>query len=151
MYINPEEDPFDLTRFLLAQADTYAQVLAELKAGRKRTHWIWYIFPQYAGLGSSENSVLYAIKSLEEARAYLLHPVLGHRLNICSTALLQHSGLSAKDIMGSPDDQKLQSCMTLYSRTEGTNGIFNQVLAKYYAGRPDTKTLTLLGLPDSDA
>ena len=139
-------DPFDLHRFVQAQEDVYAQALAEIRSGRKRTHWIWYIFPQVAGLGSSPTARRYAISGLEEAEAYLRHPVLGERLLECTTAVLLVEGLSATEILGSPDDLKLRSCATLFARVSEPGSVFGRVLAKYYAGEPDPKTLNLLGI-----
>src|SRR5512142_2560299 len=108
-------DPHDLKRFLLAQEDDYKIALSEIKSGRKRSHWIWYIFPQYEGLGFSATSRRYSIKSLAEAKAYLKHPLLGQRLTECVEAALSVEGKSAYEIFGSPDDMKLRSCATLFA------------------------------------
>ena len=139
-------DPYDLHRFVQAQEDVYAQALAEIRSGRKRTHWIWYIFPQVVGLGSSPMARRYAISGLEEAEAYLHHPVLGERLLECTMAVLLVEGLSATEILGSPDDLKLRSCATLFARVSERGSVFGRVLAKYYHGEPDPKTLHLLGI-----
>ena len=133
----------DLDRFVAAQAGVYDQALAELTAGRKRTHWMWFIFPQIAGLGSSPAAQRYAIPSLDEARAYLAHPVLGPRLRECARALLAVDGRSARDILGHPDDLKLRSSMTLFARAADDPEVFQAVLDRYYDG-PDPRTLTLL-------
>jgi uncharacterized protein (DUF1810 family) len=133
----------DLDRFVTAQADVYEQALAELTAGRKRTHWMWFVFPQIAGLGASPTAQRYAIASLDEARAYLAHPVLGPRLRECARALLGVEGRSARDILGHPDDLKLRSSMTLFARAADDPEPFQAVLDRYYDG-PDPLTLTLL-------
>lgn len=137
-------DRYRLKRFLRAQEPDYPQALAEIRAGQKRTHWIWYIFPQIQGLGSSQISQTYAITSLDEARAYLQHPVLGARLVACAEALLTVTGKSATEILGSPDDLKVRSCMTLFTSIEGSPPVFSKVLEKYYGGKPDDLTLLLL-------
>lgn len=135
----------DLYRFMAAQASTYRQALQEIKAGKKRTHWMWYVFPQLRGLGSSNFSVLYGIASLQEARDYLLHPVLGVRLKEISNALLRWKQRTATDILGRPDDRKLQSCMTLFSLAAGTNNeVFDEVLHVFFEGKRDEKTIQLL-------
>ena len=132
-----------LDRFVEAQDGMYDDALAELGAGRKRTHWIWFIFPQLAGLGSSPTAQFYAIASLAEAKAYLAHPVLGPRLRECAQALLSIEGRSARDILGYPDDLKLRSSMTLFARAADDPALFQAVLARYYDG-PDPLTLKLL-------
>jgi uncharacterized protein (DUF1810 family) len=138
-------DPFDLNRFTTAQEWSYGAALAELKAGRKRSHWMWFIFPQIDGLGHSPASRLYSIKSIEEARAYLDHPVLGPRLLKCVEALLVVEGRSASAIFGYPDDMKLKSSMTLFAAAAGDTGsLFIRVLDKYFAGERDGATLRLL-------
>lgn len=136
----------DLQRFLDAQARDYAAALAEIKSGRKRSHWMWYIFPQIQGLGFSSTSQHYAIRDLAEAAAYLKHPVLGKRLIEISTALLGLAGHDANRVFGSPDDLKLKSSMTLFAAVPGAEAVFAQVLAKYFGGVPDGKTLQLAGL-----
>lgn len=135
-----------LERFLNAQEGTYAQALAELRAGRKRSHWIWYILPQLAVLGRSHMTQHYGISGLDEARAYWQHPVLGPRLRTCCEALLALEGKSAHEIMGSPDDLKLRSCATLFAQVAGEDSVFTQILHKYFEGEPDP--LTLENTPD---
>jgi uncharacterized protein (DUF1810 family) len=135
----------NLQRFLDAQARDYAQALAEITSGRKRSHWMWYIFPQVRGLGFSSTSQHYAIGGLAEAAAYLKHPVLGKRLVEISTALLGLAGSDANRVFGSPDDLKLKSSMTLFAAVPGADTVFGQVLAKYFGGVRDGKTLHLLG------
>jgi len=138
------EDPYNLTRFVSAQEDNYAQALAELQSGRKRSHWMWYIFPQIDGLGWSATSRFYAIKNLDEAQAYLNHPVLGQRLLECAQAILDVNGQSATEILGSPDDLKLRSCATLFAQVSPTGSVFAQLIEKYFDGNRDEKTLQLL-------
>ena len=139
------DDPFDLSRFTRAQQGIYDSVLAELRSGRKRTHWMWFIFPQIAGLGHSPTSQHYAIKSSEEARQYLKHSVLGARLLECAEAVLAVEGRSVSDIFGYPDDMKLMSSMTLFaSVAENPHSVFIQVLEKYFQGKQDDRTLQLL-------
>lgn len=133
-----------LKRFLEAQARDYELALAEIKAGRKRSHWMWYIFPQVKGLGFSSTSQHYAIRDLKEAQAYLRHPVLGPRLIGISEVLLGLGGNNANLIFGSPDDLKLKSSMTLFASVPDGDPIFQQVLQKYFQGKPDPHTLTLL-------
>ena len=137
------DDPFNLQRFVDAQASTYTQALSELKNGAKRTHWMWFIFPQIAGLGSSSMAVKYAIGGLDEAKAYLDHPVLGPRLRECAEAVLAVEGKSARQIMGSPDDIKLRSSMTLFVEAGG-DSVFQGVIDKYFDGAADEATLTKL-------
>lgn len=138
-------DPFRLERFLEAQADCYEQALAEVRAGRKRSHWMWYVFPQLAGLGHSATAQFYAIQNLDEARAYLAHPVLGPRLRECTEAALGVEGRTAREIFGSPDDLKLRSCATLFARAAEPGSAFERLLETYYGGDPDPATLRLLG------
>ena len=138
------DTPHDLTRFLEAQERVYAVALAELRAGRKRSHWMWYIFPQFKGLGYSTTSQQYAIKSRAEAEAYLQDPVLGPRLVECMEAVLGISGKSAYDILGSPDDLKLRSCATLFATVSPAGSVFERLLVQYFQGQPDPKTLSLL-------
>lgn len=140
-------DPYDLNRFISAQEGTYDRALAELQGGLKRSHWMWFIFPQIEGLGHSPTTRLYSIKSLEEARQYLSHPVLGMRLKACAEAVLAVQGLSAADIFGHPDDWKLQSSMTLFELLSGPESVFNCVLDKYYQGKRDSRTLQIIGKP----
>lgn len=137
-------DTYHLQRFLDAQERDYARAYQELQQGKKRTHWMWYIFPQFAGLGFSATSRFYAIQSEAEARAYLQHPLLGSRLQRCMEALLAIQGRSPYDILGSPDDQKLQSCATLFAAISPSPSIFQQILDRYYQGKSDPKTLALL-------
>lgn len=137
-------DPFNLDRFLRAQEDAFDRALGELKRGKKQSHWMWFIFPQIDGLGSSPMTKEYAIKSLDEARAYLEHQVLGQRLTECSEAVLAVEGRTALEIMGRPDDLKLKSSMTLFERADANKHIFAGVLEKYYAGQRDERTLEIL-------
>ncbi len=134
-------DPHDLSRFVDAQAGDYEQALAEIRHGRKRSHWIWYIFPQIEGLGFSSMSRRYSIKCLDEARAYLDHPVLGPRLVECAEAALGVEGRSARDIFGSPDDLKLRSCATLFASVTPADSVFARLLDRFFEGNPDGKTL----------
>jgi uncharacterized protein (DUF1810 family) len=140
------DDLYNLSRFLQAQEDDYEQALSEIKDGRKRSHWIWYIFPQIDGLGFSPTSKRYAIKSIEEARAYLEHPILGPRLRECAEAALGVEGRSAREIFGSPDDLKLRSCATLFACVSPPGSVFERLLGKYYGGGRDDSTLRLLGI-----
>jgi uncharacterized protein (DUF1810 family) len=137
-------DPHNLSRFLQAQEEIYEQALAEIKSGRKRSHWMWYIFPQFNGLGFSSTSRLYSIKSRAEAEAYLSHPVLGPRLVECVEAALAVEGRSAFDIFGTPDDLKLKSCATLFACVSPPGSVFERLLDKYFQGERDDKTLRLL-------
>lgn len=137
-------DPFDLSRFVQAQETDYETALSEVRAGRKRSHWIWYIFPQIAGLGSSEMSRRYAIRSRAEAEAYLQHPVLGPRLLEICEAVLGVDRRSAHDIFGSPDDMKLRSCATLFAAVSSAGSVFERILQKYFRGEADGQTLRLL-------
>ena len=134
----------DLSRFLKAQEHDYEQALREIRSGKKRTHWMWYIFPQIQGLGFSSTAQYYAIRDLEEAKDYLAHPVLGARLKEISSALLDLEGLSASEIFGYPDDLKLRSCMTLFRMADLNEPIFLEVLEKYYDGEPDFRTVDLV-------
>ena len=134
----------DLERFVEAQEGVHARALAEIRAGRKATHWMWFVFPQIEGLGSSPMAVRYAIGSLDEARAYLAHPVLGPRLKECAEAALAVEGRTAHDVFGTPDDLKLRSSATLFERAEGAGGVFTRLLEKYYGGERDPATLTRL-------
>ncbi len=138
-------DPFDLERFVDAQAPVYRNVVEELRSGRKRSHWMWFVFPQLRGLGGSPTAVHYGISSLEEARAYLRHELLGPRLRECTRLVYEVQGRSVADIFGSPDDLKLRSSMTLFARTTDDNEEFLAVLDKYYDGRQDRLTLERLG------
>jgi uncharacterized protein (DUF1810 family) len=135
---------FDLMRFVDAQAPVYAQVLDELRRGQKRSHWMWYIFPQVAGLGFSIMSQRFAIGSKAEAAAYLDHPLLGVRLIECTEAMLLHKHLSAHAILGSPDDTKFRSSMTLFDMVSKKGSPFERALVQFYHGQRDEKTLALL-------
>jgi uncharacterized protein (DUF1810 family) len=137
-------DPHKLQRFIDAQEPDYQTALAEITAGRKRSHWMWYIFPQYDGLGFSSTSRHYAIKSPGEAAAYLEHPILGLRLRECVDTLLAVTGRTAHEIFGSPDDMKLKSSMTLFAHVSPEGSVFEQVLDKYFGGQRDGKTLELI-------
>lgn len=133
-----------LQRFILAQNAVYDTVLAELRAGRKRSHWMWFIFPQITGLGHSAMAQEFAIACLEEAQAYLRHPLLGARLRECSGLVAAASGLSAKEIFGYPDHMKFHSSMTLFAQATDDNQVFTDCLHKYFEGKEDTLTLTQL-------
>lgn len=135
----------DLNRFISAQERSYDAALREIKAGHKRTHWMWYIFPQIAGLGFSSTAQYYAISSMQEAKDYYAHPVLGKRLVEISEALLALDTSDAGAVMGYPDDLKLRSSMTLFLAASG-DAVFQKVLDKFYSGKPDSKTLSILGL-----
>ena len=137
-------DPYDLNRFVRAQQDDYERALSEITSGQKRTHWMWYIFPQLDGLAFSSTAKRYAIKSVEEARSYLEHPILGPRLLNCAEAVVGVEGRSAAEIFGSPDDLKLKSCATLFSSVGPPGSVFDRLLEKYYRGQRDGKTLELL-------
>jgi len=134
----------DLLRFLEAQNQMYLTALSEIKKGSKKSHWMWFIFPQLRGLGTSENANFFGISGLSEARLYLGHPVLGKHLIEISQALLEVKGKTASEIVGTPDDLKLRSCMTLFASLENTHPVFEQVLARFFAGTHDPLTLSLL-------
>jgi len=138
------DDPYDLQRFVAAQAPVIAQVLAELRAGAKRTHWMWFVFPQVSGLGASAMARRYAISSLDEAKAYLAHPVLGQRLRDGTQLVLDVKGRTAREIFGAPDDLKFRSSMTLFARAAPGGGPFEAALETYFAGRDDPLTLERL-------
>ncbi len=137
-------DTIDLSRFTSAQESIYDSVLAELRNGRKRTHWMWYIFPQFDGLAHSTTSKYYAIKSLEEVRQYLNHPVLGKRLLECAEAVFTIEGRSISEIFGYPDNLKLKSSMTLFACVAAPCSVFARILDKYFNGEQDALTLQLL-------
>jgi uncharacterized protein (DUF1810 family) len=142
------EDPFNLRRFVEAQDDAaiYARALGELRDGRKRSHWIWFVFPQIAGLGSSPMSQAYAIRSIEEARAYLAHPTLGPRLHeSCEALLANDPSLTAEQILGGIDALKLRSSMTLFATAGPSEHLFSEVLTRFYAAEPDPETIRRLG------
>lgn len=140
--MNP--DPFDLNRFVLAQQDQYEQALGEIRRGQKRTHWMWFIFPQIEGLGSSPTALRYAIRSLSEAQAYLEHELLGSRLLECADAVVSVEGRSASDMFGSPDDLKLRSSATLFAQVSPQGSVFERLLSKYYRSIADPATLALI-------
>ena len=137
-------DPFDLQRFVIAQAENHDDALAELAAGRKQSHWMWYVFPQLRGLGESAMAQAFGVGSLTEATAYLQHPLLGARLLQCCEMTLRITGRSAREIFGTPDDLKLRSCATLFAAASPTGSVFARLLDRYYAGVPDERTLVLL-------
>ena len=137
-------DPFDLARFVAAQAGVYPRALAEVRAGRKASHWMWFVFPQLEGLGTSANARRYALRDRDEAAAYLAHPLLGARLVEISGALLAFEGRTAKQILGVPDDAKLRSCATLFAEVSTAGSVFERVLDRYFAGARDPETLRRL-------
>jgi uncharacterized protein (DUF1810 family) len=137
-------DPYQLARFVSAQEESYPDALAEVRAGRKTTHWMWYVFPQLAALGFSSTAKFYGIGSRAEAEAYLAHPVLGSRLVEISEAATAVGGRSAHDIFGSPDDLKLRSCATLFAAVSPPGSVFHRLLDRFFDGRPDARTLELL-------
>jgi uncharacterized protein (DUF1810 family) len=139
-----QSDPFDLSRFVQAQAPVYGSVVDELRAGRKRSHWMWFVFPQLRGLGGSPMAVHYGIASLDEARAYLEHDVLGPRLRECTRLVNEVQGRTVGEIFGSPDDLKLCSSMTLFARATDDNADFVALLDNYYGGREDPLTVSRL-------
>jgi len=139
------DDPYNLDRFVEAQVSDFNQALSEIKSGHKRSHWMWYIFPQLAGLGFSATSVQYAITNIAEAEAYLSHPVLGPRLMECAEAVLGVDGRSAHEIFGSPDDMKLKSCATLFDCVS-PGMVFERLIVEKFQGERDRKTLGLLGV-----
>ena len=138
-------DPHDLNRFVRAQAECYAEALAEIRSGRKRSHWMWYVFPQFEGLGHSPISRRYAIKCRAEAEAYLAHPELGPRLIECCEAVLGVEGRSAFEIFGSPDEMKLKSCATLFAHVSPPGSVFARLLDRYFQRARDERTLRLVG------
>jgi uncharacterized protein (DUF1810 family) len=140
------DDPFNLSRFTLAQVGIYPRVLTELRGGQKRTHWMWYIFPQIDGLGQSTTTKFYAIQSLEEAQLYLEHPVLGPRLRECAEAVLAIEGRTVDEIFGYPDEMKLKSSLTLFASVTDPDSVFARVLKKYFDGERDDRTLQLLAI-----
>ena len=138
------DDRFDLDRFVRAQEGDHERALREVTAGRKLSHWMWYVFPQLDGLGFSSMAQRYAIKSADEARAYLAHPVLGERLRACARAAVVNEGKSATEIFGSPDDLKLRSSATLFAAVSPPDSVFQRLLDKFYPDGPDAATLRLL-------
>jgi uncharacterized protein (DUF1810 family) len=145
------DDPHDLQRFVDAQRHAYDVALAEVRRGRKQSHWMWYVFPQLAGLGSSSTARSYAIRSLAEAEAYLRHPLLGPRLTAIAEAALAVEGRSAREIFGAPDDLKLRSSATLFARVSPDGSVFHGLLDRYFGGTPDARTLALLGVNGDEA
>ena len=148
--MSDRSDPHNLNRFLEAQEYDHARALSEIRAGRKRSHWMWYVFPQFAGLGASETSRRFAIRSAAEAEAYVRHPVLGPRLVECAEAALGLERLSAHDVFDSPDDLKLRSCATLFAAVSPPGSIFERLLDKYFQGESDEQTLRLLRSASDD-
>ena len=144
--LNHVSDPHDLSRFVRANEGDYARALAEIRSGRKRSHWMWYVFPQLKGLGSSDMAVRYGIRSVAEADAYLRHPLLGPRLVACADAALGVEGRSAHEIFGSPDDMKLRSCATLFAAVSPDGSVFHRLLDRFFQGTPDPKTTELLSV-----
>lgn len=138
---------FDLDRFVKAQQNTYDRALSELIDGRKRSHWMWFIFPQIQGLGRSDTARFYAVSGRPEAEAYLAHPVLGPRLKECTQAMLDHPTLTAHDILGSPDDLKFRSSMTLFAAVADQNALFQTALRQFYNGAQDRETLSVISGP----
>jgi uncharacterized protein (DUF1810 family) len=130
--------------FIAAQGPVYDDIVAELAAGRKRTHWMWFVFPQLRGLGHSDMAIRFGLADLDEARLYLAHPTLGPRLVACTELMLRHAGRSATDILGSPDDLKFCSSMTLFARAGADRGVFGAAINRFYSGIEDEKTLALL-------
>ncbi len=139
-----QDDPYDLQRFISAQEGVYERALAELQSGKKRSHWMWFIFPQVEGLGQSPTSKYYAITSAAEAREYLAHPLLGTRLHECAEAVLILEGRSASEVFGFPDDLKFRSCMTLFAEIAGADSVFARVLRQVFDDQRDRQTLEFL-------
>lgn len=137
-------DVYDLNRFVQAQEADYERALSEIRSGQKRSHWMWYIFPQFDGLGLSLTSKRYSIKSVAEAKAYLNHPILGPRLIECTEAVLNVEGRSAHEIFGFPDYMKLKSCATLFAYVSPAKSVFDRLLDRFFQGKRDDKTLSLL-------
>ena len=147
----PHEDPFNLSRFVEAQANDYSRAFAELRAGKKQTHWIWYVLPQLRGLGSSSRARFYGIGSAQEAEAYLAHPILGPRLRECVAAMNALDGLSAVQVLGQIDGAKFRSCLTLFCSVDPKDAGFREALDKFFAGIPDDRSLVLLNLLQHEA
>jgi len=143
------DDPHNLQPFVQAQEHDYIQAVAEIRSGRKQSHWMWFVFPQYDGLGFSTMSRRYAVKSLDETKAYLAHPLLGPRLLECAAAVLAVEGRSAADIFDSPDDIKLWSSATLFAHVSPDGSVFRRLLDKYFQGLPDERTIGLITTPPS--
>ena len=144
MSVTKQTDPYNLERFVQAQSSVYEEVVSELKNGAKASHWMWFIFPQIKGLGRSPTSIEFAISSLDEARAYLHHPVLGARLKECTRLVHRTQGRSIEQIFGYPDNMKFHSSMTLFAQVSPDNDIFTKALQKYFQGAPDQPTLDRL-------
>lgn len=140
-------DPFDLARFLRAQEMNYARAVAELRAGAKQSHWVWYVFPQLRGLGTSPAAHLYGLAGLDEAVAYLAHPVLGARLRECVNAMRDAPSDDAAQVLGSVDALKFRSCLTLFQVVAPAEALWTTALARYFGGQPDARTLALLAVP----
>lgn len=144
MQVNQANDPFGLDRFVKAQQDIYPNALAELKAGRKRTHWMWFVFPQIDGLGHSQTTIFYSIKSLDEAKAYLEHPTLGTRLIECTQAVMANEGTSLLEIFGKPDNKKFCACMTLFAKAAENKRLFEKAIDQFCDSQLSEKTLAIL-------
>ena len=142
-------DKYELNRFVAAQALHYSVALQELRQGKKESHWMWFIFPQVAGIGYSEISRHFAINSTSEASAYLMHPLLGQRLVECCEAVLAIESRTAHEIFGSPDDMKLHACATLFSYVSPTGNIFDRIIVKYFGGKKHMKTISLIESGDT--
>jgi uncharacterized protein (DUF1810 family) len=140
-------DPYDLERFVRAQENAYEQALSEIRSGRKRSHWMWYIFPQFEGLGTSATAMRFSIKSVTEAEHYLAHPILGPRLIACTEAALGVQGVSALELFGSPDDLKLRSCATLFACLSPAGSVFQQIIDRYFEGQRDERIIRLMSRP----
>jgi uncharacterized protein (DUF1810 family) len=138
------DDPYDLTRFVRAQERDYEQALSEIRSGQKRSHWMWYVFPQFHGLGFSSTARQFAIRSVSEAEAYLRHPILGPRLVEIAEAAAGIERRSAFEVFGSPDDMKLRSCATLFGMVSPAGSVFERLLMRYFDGEPDAETLRLV-------
>jgi uncharacterized protein (DUF1810 family) len=138
-------DPYNLARFMDAQEQDYERAVSEIRSGRKQSHWMWYIFPQFDGLGSSGTSRRFSVKSVGEAEAYLRHPLLGPRLVECAEAVLRLEGLSAFEIFGHPDDMKLRSCATLFAYVSSDGSVFHRIIDTYFQRQHDDLTLRLIG------
>jgi uncharacterized protein (DUF1810 family) len=141
---SPNPDAFNLARFLAAQDPIYADALNEIREGHKQSHWMWFVFPQVIGLGTSPMARHYAIRSVAEARAYLAHPTLGHRLRGCAESLLRIRGKSASEIFGYPDDHKLRSSVTLFASIAEKGSVFEEVLERYFGRKPDPLTIQFI-------
>lgn len=139
------DDPYNLMRFVVAQLTSFNDAVSELREGRKKSHWMWFIFPQLEGLGSSAAARAFAISGLDEARAYLAHPVLGARLRECCALVNRVEGRSAHEIFGDPDDMKFRSCLTLFAAAAPEEKLFAQALEKYFGGERDARTVAGLG------